>query len=102
MDCGFVFYIWVGKGCDNNFIEDVFGYFNFVLILQKMIYFLELDIFLLERVRFFIIWFRDSRLLSLIFYIVKDESFVKVEFFQYLIEDWIEVVFFYYEFLFYV
>ncbi|ELV13705.1 Protein transport protein Sec24B, partial [Tupaia chinensis] len=37
MDCGSVFYIWVGKGCDSNFIEDVLGYPDFASIPQKMV-----------------------------------------------------------------
>jgi hypothetical protein len=32
-----VFYIWVGKGCDSNFIENVLGYPDFASIPQKMV-----------------------------------------------------------------
>uniref|UniRef100_A0A8C9IEM0 SEC24 homolog B, COPII coat complex component n=1 Tax=Piliocolobus tephrosceles TaxID=591936 RepID=A0A8C9IEM0_9PRIM len=102
MDCGSVFYIWVGKGCDNNFIEDVLGYPNFASIPQKMTHLPELDTLSSERARSFITWLRDSRPLSPILHIVKDESPAKAEFFQHLIEDRTEAAFSYYEFLLHV
>nr|XP_034814885.1 protein transport protein Sec24B isoform X4 [Pan paniscus] len=102
MDCGSVFYIWVGKGCDNNFIEDVLGYTNFASIPQKMTHLPELDTLSSERARSFITWLRDSRPLSPILHIVKDESPAKAEFFQHLIEDRTEAAFSYYEFLLHV
>lgn len=37
MDCGSIFYIWIGKSCDSNFIEDVLGYPDFASIPQKMV-----------------------------------------------------------------
>ncbi|XP_078222829.1 protein transport protein Sec24B isoform X10 [Callithrix jacchus] len=102
MDCGSVFYIWVGKGCDNNFIENVLGYPNFASIPQKMTHLPELDTLSSERARSFITWLRDSRPLSPVLHIVKDESPAKAEFFQHLIEDRTEAAFSYYEFLLHV
>ncbi|XP_032110684.1 protein transport protein Sec24B isoform X7 [Sapajus apella] len=102
MDCGSVFYIWVGKGCDNNFIENVLGYPNFASIPQKMTHLPELDTLSSERARSFITWLRDSRPLSPVLHIVKDESPAKTEFFQHLIEDRTEAAFSYYEFLLHV
>ncbi|XP_038437850.1 protein transport protein Sec24B isoform X2 [Canis lupus familiaris] len=99
MDCGSVFYIWIGKSCDNNFIEDVFGYPNFASIPQKMTHLPELDTLSSERARSFITWLRDNRPLSPILHVVKDESPAKTEFFQHLIEDRTEAAFSYYEFL---
>nr|XP_019597514.1 PREDICTED: protein transport protein Sec24B isoform X3 [Rhinolophus sinicus] len=99
MDCGSAFYIWVGKSCDNNFIEDVLGYPNFASIPQKMAHLPELDTLSSERARSFITWLRDSRPLSPILHVVKDESPAKTEFFQHLIEDRTEAAFSYYEFL---
>lgn len=32
-----VFYIWIGKGCDNNFIENVLGCPDFASVPQKMV-----------------------------------------------------------------
>uniref|UniRef100_H0X1S0 SEC24 homolog B, COPII coat complex component n=1 Tax=Otolemur garnettii TaxID=30611 RepID=H0X1S0_OTOGA len=94
-----VFYIWIGKGCDNNFIEDVLGCPDFASIPQKMTHLPELDTLSSERARSFITWLRDSRPLSPILHVVKDESPAKTEFFQHLIEDRTEAAFSYYEFL---
>ncbi|XP_058405873.1 protein transport protein Sec24B isoform X3 [Diceros bicornis minor] len=102
MDCGSVFYIWVGKSCDNNFIEDVLGYPNFASIPQKMTHLPELNTLSSERARSFITWLRDNRPLSPILHVVKDESPAKTEFFQHLIEDRTEAAFSYYEFLLHV
>ncbi|XP_032256879.1 protein transport protein Sec24B isoform X4 [Phoca vitulina] len=99
MDCGSVFYIWIGKSCDNNFIEDVLGYPNFASIPQKMTHLPELDTLSSERARSFITWLRDNRPLSPVLHVVKDESPAKTEFFQHLIEDRTEAAFSYYEFL---
>uniref|UniRef100_A0A8C7ATT8 SEC24 homolog B, COPII coat complex component n=1 Tax=Neovison vison TaxID=452646 RepID=A0A8C7ATT8_NEOVI len=99
MDCGSVFYIWIGKSCDNHFIEDVLGYPNFASIPQKMTHLPELDTLSSERARSFITWLRDNRPLSPILHVVKDESPAKTEFFQHLIEDRTEAAFSYYEFL---
>ncbi|XP_070360661.1 protein transport protein Sec24B isoform X5 [Equus asinus] len=99
MDCGSVFYIWIGKSCDNNFIEDVLGCPNFASIPQKMTHLPELDTLSSERARSFITWLRDNRPLSPVLHVVKDESPAKTEFFQHLIEDRTEAAFSYYEFL---
>ncbi|XP_014448631.1 protein transport protein Sec24B [Tupaia chinensis] len=102
MDCGSVFYIWVGKGCDSNFIEDVLGYPDFASIPQKMTHLPELDTLASERARSFTAWLRDSRPFSPVLHVVKDESPAKTEFFQHLIEDRTEAAFSYYEFLLHV
>ncbi|XP_045848055.1 protein transport protein Sec24B isoform X5 [Meles meles] len=99
MDCGSVFYIWIGKSCDSHFIEDVLGYPNFASIPQKMTHLPELDTLSSERTRSFITWLRDNRPLSPILHVVKDEGPAKTEFFQHLIEDRTEAAFSYYEFL---
>ncbi|XP_036887732.1 protein transport protein Sec24B isoform X3 [Sturnira hondurensis] len=99
MDCGSDFYIWVGKNCDNSFIEEVLGYPNFASVPQKMTHLPELDTLPSERTRSFITWLRDSRPLSPVLHVVKDESPAKTEFFQHLIEDRTEAAFSYYEFL---
>lgn len=99
MDCGSVFYIWIGKGCDNNFIENVLGYPDFAAVPPKMTHLPELDTLSSERTRSFITWLRDNRPLSPVLHMVKDESPAKTEFFQHLIEDRTEAAFSYYEFL---
>ncbi|XP_060042257.1 protein transport protein Sec24B isoform X3 [Erinaceus europaeus] len=99
MDCGSVFYIWIGKGCDNNFIEDVLGFPDFASIPQKMSHLPELGTLSSERARSFITWLKENRPLSPILHVVKDESPAKMEFFQHLIEDRTEAALSYYEFL---
>ncbi|EHA99330.1 Protein transport protein Sec24B, partial [Heterocephalus glaber] len=102
MDCGSVFYIWIGKDCDSNFIEDVLGFPNFASIPQKMTHLPELDTLASERTRSFLTWLQDSRPLSPVLHVVKDESPAKMEFFQHLVEDRTEAAFSYYEFLLHV
>ncbi|XP_010224401.1 PREDICTED: protein transport protein Sec24B [Tinamus guttatus] len=99
MDCGSVFYIWIGKNCDNNFIKDVLGYPNYALVPQKMTQLPEADALSSERTRSFISWLRDNRPLSPVLQVIKDENPAKIDFFQHLIEDRTEAAFSYYEFL---
>ncbi|NXA52983.1 SC24B protein, partial [Nothocercus julius] len=99
MDCGSVFYIWIGKNCDNNFIKDVLGYPNYASVPQKMTQLPEADALSSERTRSFISWLRDSRPLSPVLEVIKDENPAKTDFFQHLIEDRTEAAFSYYEFL---
>ncbi|KFQ33178.1 Protein transport protein Sec24B, partial [Mesitornis unicolor] len=99
MDCGSIFYIWIGKNCDNNFIKDVLGYPNYASVPQKMTQLPEVDAPSSERTRSFISWLRDSRPLSPVLQVVKDENPAKTDFFQHLIEDRTEAAFSYYEFL---
>ncbi|XP_067993002.1 protein transport protein Sec24B isoform X2 [Melanerpes formicivorus] len=99
MDCGSVFYIWIGKNCDNNFIKDVLGYPNYASVPQKMTQLPEVDAPSSERTRSFISWLRDNRPLSPVLQVIKDENPAKTDFFQHLIEDRTEAAFSYYEFL---
>jgi protein transport protein SEC24 len=62
----------------------------------------EVDTLSSERARSFITWLRDSRPLSPVLHVVKDESPAKAEIFQHLIEDRTEAAFSYYEFLLHV
>uniref|UniRef100_A0A8C0GJZ7 SEC24 homolog B, COPII coat complex component n=1 Tax=Chelonoidis abingdonii TaxID=106734 RepID=A0A8C0GJZ7_CHEAB len=91
MDCGSIFYIWIGKSCDNSFIKDVLGYPNYASVPQKLC----MD-FLLILV-FTIVLF--SALTKYIFLCFRDESPAKTDFFQHLVEDRTEAAFSYYEFL---
>ncbi|XP_050751425.1 protein transport protein Sec24B isoform X3 [Gymnogyps californianus] len=99
MDCGSIFYIWIGKNCNNNFIKDVLGYPNYASVPQKMTQLPEVDALSSERTRSFISWLRDSRPLSPVLQVIKDENPAKTDFFQHLIEDRTEAAFSYYEFL---
>ncbi|KAM6071845.1 protein transport protein Sec24B isoform 3-T3 [Theristicus caerulescens] len=94
-----IFYIWIGKNCDNNFIKDVLGYPNYASVPQKMTQLPEVDALSSERTRSFISWLRDSRPLSPVLQVIKDENPAKTDFFQHLIEDRTEAAFSYYEFL---
>ncbi|XP_066488496.1 protein transport protein Sec24B isoform X2 [Tiliqua scincoides] len=98
MDCGSIFYLWIGRSCD-NFIKDVLGYPNYSSIPQTLIQLPELDTLSSERTRSFISWLKDSRPLNPALQIIKDESPGKAEFFQHLVEDKTEAAFSYYEFL---
>ncbi|NXN99676.1 SC24B protein, partial [Rhinopomastus cyanomelas] len=99
MDCGSIFYIWIGKNCDSNFIKDVLGYPNYASVPQKMTQLPEVDALSSERTRSFISWLRESRPLSPVLQVIKDENPAKADFFQHLIEDRTEAAFSYYEFL---
>ncbi|NXH20189.1 SC24B protein, partial [Bucco capensis] len=99
MDCGSVFYIWIGKNCDNTFIKDVLGYPNYAAVPQKMTQLPEVEAPSSERTRSFLSWLRDSRPSSPVLQVIKDENPAKTEFFQHLIEDRTEAAFSYYEFL---
>ncbi|NWX87603.1 SC24B protein, partial [Nothoprocta pentlandii] len=99
MDCGSVFYIWIGKNCDNNFIKDVLGYPNYASVPQKMTQLPEAEALSSERTRSFISWLRDNRPLSPVLQVIKDENPAKTDFYQHLIEDRTEAAFSYYEFL---
>ncbi|XP_077671255.1 protein transport protein Sec24B isoform X2 [Eretmochelys imbricata] len=99
MDCGSIFYIWIGKSCDNSFIKDVLGYPNYASVPQKLTQLPELDTLSSDRARSFISWLRDSRPLSPVLQVIKDESPAKSDFFQHLVEDRTEAAFSYYEFL---
>ncbi|XP_066042344.1 protein transport protein Sec24B isoform X3 [Chamaea fasciata] len=99
MDCGSIFYLWIGKNCDNNFIKDVLGYPNYASVPQKMTQLPEVNAPSSERTRSFISWLRDSRPLSPVLQVIKDENPAKTDFFQHLIEDRTEAAFSYYEFL---
>ncbi|XP_067424357.1 protein transport protein Sec24B isoform X3 [Emydura macquarii macquarii] len=99
MDCGSIFYIWIGKSCDNSFIKDVLGCPNYASVPQKLTQLPELDTLSSERARSFITWLRDNRPLNPVLQVIKDESPAKTDFFQHLIEDRTEAAFSYYEFL---
>ncbi|XP_044284520.1 protein transport protein Sec24B isoform X2 [Varanus komodoensis] len=98
MDCGSIFYIWIGRSCD-NFIKDVLGYPNYSSVPQKLTQLPELDTLSSERTRSFISWLKDSKTLIPVLQVIKDESPAKADFLQNLIEDKTEAAFSYYEFL---
>ncbi|XP_075716635.1 protein transport protein Sec24B isoform X2 [Rhinoderma darwinii] len=99
MDAGSKFYLWVGRNCDTNFLNDVLGFPNYASVPQKMTQIPELDTVASERTRNFISWLKRDSPLNPVLYVLKDDSAGKTEFFQHLIEDRSEAAFSYYEFL---
>ncbi|XP_070692891.1 protein transport protein Sec24B isoform X2 [Pempheris klunzingeri] len=99
MDCGYVFYLWIGKCCNEMFIRDVLGCPNNASIPPNMSHIPELETTLSERVRAFLDWLQDNRAFSSLIHIVKDDASAKATFFQHLVEDRSESASSYYEFL---
>ncbi|XP_059202347.1 protein transport protein Sec24B isoform X3 [Centropristis striata] len=99
MDCGNVFYLWIGKCCNDMFIRDVLGCPNFASIPANMSHIPELETPLSERVRAFLDWLQDNRAFSSMLHVVKDDPSAKASFFQHLVEDRSESASSYHEFL---
>ncbi|XP_078069146.1 protein transport protein Sec24B-like isoform X2 [Mustelus asterias] len=99
MDCGSVMYLWIGKNCSSNFISEVLGFPNHASIPQNMTQLPELNTVLSQRTSSFVSWLRDSRPFLSILYIMKDDSPMRANFFQRLVEDRSESALSYYEFL---
>uniref|UniRef100_A0A7N6BZJ0 SEC24 homolog B, COPII coat complex component n=1 Tax=Anabas testudineus TaxID=64144 RepID=A0A7N6BZJ0_ANATE len=99
LDCGNVFYLWIGKCCSEMFIQDVLGCPNYASIPPNMSHIPELETSLSERVRAFLDWLQDNRAFSSTIHVVKDDASAKATFFQHLVEDRSESASSYYEFL---
>ncbi|XP_056138369.1 protein transport protein Sec24B [Lampris incognitus] len=99
MDCGNMFYLWIGKCCNDMFIRDVLGCPNYASIPPNMTRIPELETPLSERVRAFLDWLQDRRAFTATLYIVKDDASAKATFFQHLTEDRSEAASSYHEFL---
>uniref|UniRef100_A0A673VW20 SEC24 homolog B, COPII coat complex component n=1 Tax=Salmo trutta TaxID=8032 RepID=A0A673VW20_SALTR len=99
MDCGSVFYLWIGKCCNDMFIRDVLGCPNHASIPPNMTQIPELETPLSERLRALLAWLQDSRTFSSTLHVVKDDATAKTSFFQHLVEDRSESALSYYEFL---
>ncbi|XP_035600404.1 protein transport protein Sec24B-like isoform X5 [Oncorhynchus keta] len=99
MDCGSVFYLWIGKCCNDMFIRDVLGCPNHASIPPNMTQIPELETPLSERLRALLAWLQDSRTFSSTLHVLKDDASAKTSFFQHLVEDRSESAFSYYEFL---
>ncbi|CAJ1059177.1 protein transport protein Sec24B isoform X2 [Xyrichtys novacula] len=99
MDCGTVFYLWVGKCCNEMFIRDVLGYPNYASIPPNMSHIPELETTLSERVRALLDWLQDNRAFCSTIHVVKDDTSAKATFFQHMVEDRSESASSYHEFL---
>ncbi|XP_024116154.1 protein transport protein Sec24B isoform X2 [Oryzias melastigma] len=87
MDCGNVFYLWVGKCCSETFIRDVLGCPNYASIPPNMSHVPQLQTPLSERVRAFLDWLQDNRAFSSTVHVIKDDAAAKATLFQHLVED---------------
>lgn len=99
MDCGNVFYLWIGKCCSEMFIRDVLGCPNYASIPPNMSHIPELETTLSERVRALLDWLQDNRAFSSMIHVVKDDASAKATFFQHMVEDRSESASSYHEFL---
>ncbi|XP_029702987.1 protein transport protein Sec24B isoform X1 [Takifugu rubripes] len=99
MDCGSVFYLWIGKCCNEMFIRDVLGCPNYASIPPNMSHVPELQTPLSERVRAFLDWLQDNRAFSSVVHVVKDDASAEATLFQHLVEDRSESAASYQEFL---
>ncbi|XP_060936094.1 protein transport protein Sec24B isoform X2 [Limanda limanda] len=87
MDCGNVFYLWIGKCCNEMFIRDVLGCSNYASIPPNMSHIPELQTTLSERVRAFLDWLQDNRAFSCTLHVLKDDAAAKASILQHLVED---------------
>uniref|UniRef100_A0A2K6E8X7 SEC24 homolog A, COPII coat complex component n=1 Tax=Macaca nemestrina TaxID=9545 RepID=A0A2K6E8X7_MACNE len=99
MDAGSVLMLWVGKNCTQNFLNQVLGVQNYASIPQPMTDLPELDTPESARIIAFISWLREQRPFFPILYVIRDESPMKANFLQNMIEDRTESALSYYEFL---
>uniref|UniRef100_A0A673ATB9 Protein transport protein Sec24B-like n=1 Tax=Sphaeramia orbicularis TaxID=375764 RepID=A0A673ATB9_9TELE len=84
MDCGNVFYLWIGKCCSDMFIRDVLGIPNYASIPPNM---------------FILYCPKKACLLFVFLFFCRDDGSAKATFFQQLVEDRSESSSSYYEFL---
>lgn len=99
MDNGTVMYLWIGRNCSPAFITQVLGVQSYATIPQNMTQLPELDTAESSRTRAFIDWLREQRPFYPTLRIIRDESQLKADFMQHMIEDRTESALSYYEFL---
>ncbi|KAI7795633.1 protein transport protein Sec24A isoform X1 [Triplophysa rosa] len=99
MDNGTVMYLWIGRNCSPAFITQVLGVQSYAAIPQNMTQLPELDTAESSRTRAFIDWLRERRPFYPTLHIIRDESQLKADFMQNMIEDRTESALSYYEFL---
>uniref|UniRef100_A0A673LEY0 Protein transport protein Sec24A-like n=1 Tax=Sinocyclocheilus rhinocerous TaxID=307959 RepID=A0A673LEY0_9TELE len=99
MDCGTVMYLWVGRNCSPVFLTQVLGADSYADVPLNMIQLPELDTAQSSRLRAFVDWLRERRPFHAVLHVIRDESPLKTEFMQNMIEDLSESALSYYEFL---
>uniref|UniRef100_A0A4W6CGM9 SEC24 homolog B, COPII coat complex component n=1 Tax=Lates calcarifer TaxID=8187 RepID=A0A4W6CGM9_LATCA len=86
MDCGNVFYLWIGKCCNEMFIRDVLGCPNYASVPPNMVSETNEQLSVQE-------------ISSSLFFSLRDDASAKATFFQHLVEDRSESALSYHEFL---
>ncbi|XP_036915414.1 protein transport protein Sec24A isoform X2 [Sturnira hondurensis] len=99
LDAGSVLMLWVGKNCGHNFLSQVLGVQSYASIPHTMTDLPELDTPESARTIAFISWLREQRPFFPILYVIRDESPMKADFLQNMVEDRTESALSYYEFL---
>ncbi|XP_071399176.1 protein transport protein Sec24A [Centroberyx affinis] len=99
MDAGMVMYLWIGRNCNPNFLTQVLGVPNYTAVPQNLYVLPELDTAESQRTRAFVGWLRDQRPFYPTLHVIRDESQLKSNFVQNMIEDRTESALSYYEFL---
>ncbi|XP_063059976.1 protein transport protein Sec24A [Engraulis encrasicolus] len=102
MDAGTVMYLWVGRNCNPQFLTQVLGVPNYPAVPQSMTQLPELDTAESTRTRAFVGWLREQRPFYPTLHVIKDESQLKANFMQNMVEDRTESALSYYEFLLHV
>ncbi|XP_041863674.1 protein transport protein Sec24A isoform X2 [Melanotaenia boesemani] len=99
MDAGTVMYLWIGRNCHPNFLTQVLGVPSYAAVPDNLYLLPELDTAESQRTRAFVGWLRDQRPFFPSLHIIRDESQLKPNFMQNMIEDRTESALSYYEFL---
>ncbi|XP_068187551.1 protein transport protein Sec24A isoform X2 [Antennarius striatus] len=99
MDAGTEMYLWIGRNCNPNFLNQVLGVPNSSAVPDNLFSLPELDTAESQRTRAFIGWLRDQRPFFPSLHVIRDDSQRKVCFMQNMIEDRTESALSYYEFL---
>ncbi|KAM9846845.1 protein transport protein Sec24A [Aulostomus maculatus] len=99
MDAGTVLYLWIGRNCNPTFLSQVLGVPNYTAVPDNLYLLPELDTAESQRTRAFIGWLRDQRPFFPSLHVIRDESQLKANFMQNMIEDRTESALSYYEFL---
>ncbi|XP_067280125.1 protein transport protein Sec24A isoform X3 [Pseudorasbora parva] len=99
MDCGTVLYLWIGRNCNPVFLTQVLGVESYAAVPPIMNQLPELDTAESSRMRALMDWLRERRPFHPVLHVIRDESPLKADFLQNLIEDLSESALSYYEFL---
>lgn len=92
-------YFYVGSAVSDQFCQDVLDVPNYVSIPEGIIDLPELENPTSEKIRTFISYLLDNRPGGTTFYVLREDSKLRMEFFQYMVDDRTESSMSYYEFL---